>query len=187
MTVLPEMQPDDMSFYQDNDKLGAGMLFLYVLSRSHQRDAGCSSQHIHIQVWRYGVVYPTAGRQAVVDTGGTIQRQWCVSTHMGSCARGGCAHHNTHHPATVDMDMFAAAMRLSSEVLGYLPQHELQEEINLKYGIVCALFLALPTRSCMHNRESLYNPQIRPKPWFGVYNIFSDRTARRQECVFASH
>ncbi len=31
------------------------------------------------------------------------------------------------------MDMFAAAMRLSSEVLGYLPQHELQEEINLKY------------------------------------------------------
>lgn len=31
------------------------------------------------------------------------------------------------------MDMFAAAMRMSSEVLGYLPQHELQEEVAVKY------------------------------------------------------
>ena len=30
MTILPEMQPDDMSFYQDNEKLGAGMWFLCV-------------------------------------------------------------------------------------------------------------------------------------------------------------
>ncbi len=43
MTVLPEMQPDDMSFYQDNDKLGAGMLFLYVRCTS--------AAHHHGTLW----------------------------------------------------------------------------------------------------------------------------------------
>lgn len=36
MTILPEMQPDDMSFYQDNDKLGAGMMFLCVSTPGDQ-------------------------------------------------------------------------------------------------------------------------------------------------------
>lgn len=68
MTILPEMQPDDMSFYQDNDKLGAGMMFLCVLARGRQmwladphqppglETLGYSSSGVQTRYGRYPVV-----------------------------------------------------------------------------------------------------------------------------------